>query len=148
MEKQVEMTGAEIAAKMESDGWVKVTPAEETAVRAGRPVFNGCTHVYLRERFGEENVRHVPGFGWMRRTVAADLRVGDIVDLEGDKFADRNNDNIDFEYEYQTVAEVNHDTCEYQDGDCIAIGFEGFGTVGFPPDHPVKRVGRDPGYGP
>jgi hypothetical protein len=33
---------------------------------AGRKaLFNGCTHHYLAEIYGVENLKHVPGVGWI-----------------------------------------------------------------------------------
>lgn len=48
-------------------GWIVVPDAEWKTVGADRPVFNGCTTAYLRERYGAENVTHVFGSGWLRR---------------------------------------------------------------------------------
>lgn len=62
----------------------------------------------------------------------SELRCGDRVDLEGDKFADRGG-NAFLECEYQVVNCV-----ERENPNCIAIGFEGFEMVGFQPDHKVK----------
>lgn len=61
-----------------------------------------------------------------------ELRVGDMVDLEGDRFADPTRDKPCLEFEYQTICEINRETPT-----CIAVGFEGFDIVGFPPDHTV-----------
>lgn len=61
---------------------------------------------------------------------ASDLIIGDYVDLEGDKYAGY--DPL-FEYEYVEVVSIDRET-----SNCIAIGFEGFDIVGFPPDHLVK----------
>ncbi len=67
-------------------------------------------------------------------TVAAkDVRIGDLVDLEGDTYADPRHDHAALASLYQTVCEVERET-----ETCVAIGFEGFDLVGFPPDHPMK----------
>jgi hypothetical protein len=79
-------------------------------------------------------------------TVAVkDLRIGDAVDLEGDPYADPNQENPALECEYQQVYSVERET-----GDCVAVGFDGFDIVGFPPDHLVTvRLPRpEPGLDP
>jgi len=72
----------------------------------------------------------------MKKRVS-DLKIGDLVDLEGDRYADPNRDHISFGFEYQEVATIEHET-----PDCIAVGFEGFDVVGFPPWHMVKVGSR------
>jgi hypothetical protein len=64
---------------------------------------------------------------------AIDLEDGDLVDLEGDEYADPNRDHIEFECEYQVVC-----FHELETKDCVAIGFEGFDIVGFPPCHMLE----------
>jgi hypothetical protein len=76
-----------------------------------------------------------------RMTPVSMLRVGDLVDLAGDPFADPESDNISLECEYAVVCEVAREA-----DDCIAVGFEGFDVVGFPPDHIVWVGGHDNGY--
>lgn len=61
---------------------------------------------------------------------AKDLIEGDLVDLEGDMFADPNKNNVSFKYDFQEVAEIN-----WENPNCVAIGFKGFDIVGFPPWH-------------
>jgi hypothetical protein len=56
-------------AQLAAEGWVEVTDVERVAVCRSRPVFNGCTSVYLKERYGADNVRHVAGINWFRRKV-------------------------------------------------------------------------------
>jgi len=63
-----------------------------------------------------------------------DLREGDYVDLEGDKYADPNNSPF-LQSEYVIVAENPKQETE----NCVAVGFESFDVVGFPSDHMVKR---------
>jgi hypothetical protein len=63
------------------------------------------------------------------QTKVSDLKEGDLVDLQGDKFADPN-ENPTFESEYQIVESI-----EIESAGCIAVHFTGFDTVGFPPDH-------------
>ena len=69
----------------------------------------------------------------MLTIAAADIRVGDLVDLEGDAFADPDRDNIFFQSELIEVVEVVRETDE-----CVAIGLEGFDLVGFPPGHHLR----------
>lgn len=61
------------------------------------------------------------------------LQVGDLVDLERDRFADPTGEHDEFQFEYYEVIEITHETA-----DCIAVAFEGFDIVGFPPDHLVS----------
>ena len=67
---------------------------------------------------------------------ANQIKVGDIVDLEADTYADPEHDNDLLTYEYYEVIEIEHETTD-NDGnpcDCYCIYFNGF-TCGFPPDH-------------
>lgn len=48
-------------------GWQWVTQAEIDKACHARPVFNGCTHAYLRQDYGADNVVHVMGVGWFRQ---------------------------------------------------------------------------------
>lgn len=66
---------------------------------------------------------------------AKDLQVGDMVDLEGDEYADPNNDDM-FTYEFETVERVEVETPE-----CVCVYF-GFDAVGFPTDHNLFVVSR------
>ena len=61
---------------------------------------------------------------------AEHLRPGDLVDLEADSYADPKHDHPLFPFELQTVANVIRET-----PNCVAVGFEGFDVVGFPPEH-------------
>lgn len=70
----------------------------------------------------------------------AELVPGDMVDLQGDRFADPKNNYPPFEFEYSTVMEIDRETPT-----CIAIYFDGF-ACGFPPDHQVKFAGHDEGF--
>lgn len=67
----------------------------------------------------------------MKRKIS-ELEVGDLVDLEGDQFADPKHDNFLFECEYQVVAEIETET-----PDCTVVYFDG-GAFGFPPQHIVE----------
>ena len=67
-------------------------------------------------------------------TRAADLRPRDVCQLYGDRFADPGRDPAQaFEFELVEVAEVVR-----ENGHCVAIGFEGFDVVGFPPGHLIQ----------
>lgn len=67
----------------------------------------------------------------------SELLVGDLVDLEGDKFADKDGEHPEFESEYSTVYEIVRESDK-----CIVVYFDNF-TCGFPPDHRVKFGGID-----
>lgn len=60
-----------------------------------------------------------------------DLKQGDLVDLEGDVYADPENNNPMFT-EYLEVENVEIETPE-----CVLVYFEGFDAVGFPTGHTV-----------
>lgn len=60
---------------------------------------------------------------------AEDIRPGQLVDLEGDKYADPDNDSPIFDCEYAVVQETEDET-----EDCVCIYFDSF-TCGFPKDH-------------
>ena len=66
-----------------------------------------------------------------------DLQAGDIVDLEGDKFADPAHNKVELQFEGQTVVTYDWETTQ-----CICVYFESF-TCGFPPDHMLPIIGRD-----
>ena len=65
-----------------------------------------------------------------RQTKIRHLQIGDLVDLEGDRFAD-DGQHPEFEFEYQIVHEI-----EFETPDCICIYFDSV-AVGFPPNHTV-----------
>lgn len=60
-----------------------------------------------------------------------ELTIGDMVDLEGDKYCRGAQDIAPFTA--FTVCEIERET-----PDCIAIGFDGYDVVGFPPDHVLE----------
>jgi hypothetical protein len=73
---------------------------------------------------------------------AANVKAGDRLDLEGDKFADPNGDGIGesghfygFEFELAEVESVVRET-----PGCILI-HTSLGSFGFPPDHLIKQEG-------
>lgn len=76
-----------------------------------------------------------------RMVAVKDIKVGDMLDLAADKYADPLGMRIEFECEYVTVCEVIPET-----PGCIALGFEGIDVFGFPPDHLLKVHGHDEGY--
>ena len=61
------------------------------------------------------------------------LQSGDYVDLEGDIFADPENDNSWYEYHYAIVDQIEHET-----PGCIRVDFQDGDSIGFPPDHILK----------
>lgn len=75
-----------------------------------------------------------------------ELNEGDIVDLEGDYYADEGFDSFDggelvYEYYYATVSEITKET----EG-CTLVTVECGGgeySIGFPPDHEVNMKGSD-----
>ena len=66
-----------------------------------------------------------------------DLKRGDLVDLEGDRFADPQGNNPMFQTELMHVTNVTRETEA-----CTAVAFEGWDVCGFPPDHVVTVGGR------
>ena len=71
---------------------------------------------------------------------ADQVKVGDRLDLEGDKFADPNGNGVDpsgdyhaFEFELAEVEEIERET-----PDCIVL-YTSLGGFGFPPAHMIKQ---------
>jgi len=60
---------------------------------------------------------------------------GDLVDLEGDKYADPKSDNVSLQCEYMSVVHVEQETPQ-----CVAVAFECFDVVGFPTYHKLRVV--------
>lgn len=60
-----------------------------------------------------------------------ELKIGDLVDLANDKFADPNGTNQEFSFEYLTVREIDRETPS-----CIVVYFDDY-ACGFPPSHVV-----------
>ena len=73
----------------------------------------------------------------MKTIRAAELRVGDPIDLSGDAYADPEGMSTYFDCEYATVVSIDHETAG-----CVAIGIEGVDLFGFPVDHPVRLMRR------
>lgn len=67
---------------------------------------------------------------------AKDVQVGDLVDLEGDRYADPDSDNVALQYLYLEVGAVEQETPE-----CVLISFESFDAVGFPTNHELRVQG-------
>lgn len=70
----------------------------------------------------------------MKQIRVSDLRVGDIVDLEGDAYADPRSDHIELQCELHTVCEIDYETPE-----CTVVYFENYCGVGFPPSHTLNQ---------
>lgn len=78
-------------------------------------------HIMLRMTQGDEEYS-------VKR--ADKIKEGDLIDLEGDWFADPKGTRREFKDELARVVEVN------REGDsCIVLGIEGVDAFGFPPDH-------------
>ena len=86
------------------------------------------------ERLATIALEPLQGNNVMNATRADALRPGDICDLEGDAYADPACTHPAYVFEYATVCEVERETA-----DCVAVSFESGPTIGFPPDHEVKR---------
>lgn len=63
----------------------------------------------------------------------AELIDGDLVDLEGDQYADPEHNHDCYDLERLEVLEMTVETPYY----CTLVYFDG-ATVGFPPDHKLK----------
>jgi hypothetical protein len=70
-----------------------------------------------------------------RHVKVCDLKPGDVIDLGGDVYADPNDDDVDFQFEYVIVAAVKIET-----SDCTCIYLESCNPCGFPPDHTVSWI--------
>jgi hypothetical protein len=69
---------------------------------------------------------------------ARDVREGDMIDLEGDPFAD-DGQHPEHEFEFAIV-----EGSELETPECIRIDFDST-SVGFPPDHMLRRFVRQVG---
>lgn len=74
-----------------------------------------------------------------KRIKVSELAPGNLVDLEGDKYADPRHEHVMLQSQYVEVVSIEQETPH-----CVAVGFEGFDVVGFPPDHMVP-VSEDMG---
>jgi hypothetical protein len=62
------------------------------------------------------------------------LQPGDLVDLQGDKYADADTtQHPEWEFEFETVAVV-----EQEAANCFLVHFESGFACGFPPHHEVE----------
>lgn len=68
------------------------------------------------------------------RRMVAELRPGDMVDLEGDLYADPEWSDPGFPHEFATVIGI-----EREAPDCVRVDFDG-GAFGFPPSHMVPAA--------
>jgi len=68
-------------------------------------------------------------------TKVKDLKEGDLIDLEGDIYADPKHDRLEFQCLACFV-----ETVEPETPDCVAVWIEGLDCFGFPPDHRVWKI--------
>lgn len=66
-------------------------------------------------------------------TKAKDLELGALVDLAGDRYADPDGTDFEWECEYGMVTDV-----ELETPNCVLIEFSGR-VFGFPPDHDLNE---------
>lgn len=80
-----------------------------------------------------------------------DLEVGDVLDLEGDIFADFDREDNDFEREYYKVTEIRLGFCEdeeitlklcicVEDAEYVKTFWQPNKQFTFPPNHLVRKV--------
>lgn len=69
-----------------------------------------------------------------QKITAEEVHEGDLIDLEGDPYADQERDKPCLQYEYAKVLEVRRET-----EDCVCVYFDNL-TVGFPIRHELWRV--------
>ena len=69
------------------------------------------------------------------RVPISELQPGDMIDLEGDIYADPKHNRVEFETEYAIVEAVEPETPA-----CTAVWIEGVDCFGFPPEHLVERA--------
>ena len=62
-----------------------------------------------------------------------ELREGDHVDLQGDRYADPDAEHPEYEFDYAVV-----DTLQWEGPGCLVVHFESTDSVGFPPTHNVR----------
>lgn len=72
-----------------------------------------------------------------RLVAVEDLEDGMLVDLQGDKYADPEEDP-EYEFEHALVEHAVRET-----DDCVRADFSGT-SVGFPPDHRLRVLDEDP----
>jgi len=67
---------------------------------------------------------------------ASNIQPNDLLDLEGDQYADSNDDDPILRYEHAVVTNTEQETI-----DCVRIDTQ-HGSYGFPTDHKIRVVGR------
>lgn len=67
----------------------------------------------------------------MAQCLVSNLKPGDLVDLEGDAYADVDGAHPEFEFEFQAVVAIERETAN-----CVRVDFETC-SFGFPPSHRV-----------
>jgi hypothetical protein len=70
------------------------------------------------------------------RVKVRDLKRGMMVDLQGDPFADPEQENHSYEFEYAVVEDPDPDP------DMVVVEFRDGSLVGFPPDHELVWNGE------
>lgn len=111
------------------------------------PVFADSADLYrFAQARGWTSARDVGPFAFTRvdepvEVSVADLQPGDLLDLEGDPFADKTEDGAPnpFEFEMAAVESVEPET-----DDCILITSQLI-NCGFPPEHKIKVCGFEGG---
>lgn len=78
-----------------------------------------------------------------RQITVAELKPGDMLDLEGDEYADPARDSRFFDCEYGLVGAVVVETPT-----CTLVYIDGVDAFGMPPDHVVQLTGHDTDYEP
>lgn len=102
----------------------------------------GCEGVWYLVRLPDDSPD-----GW-EPVKAADIKPGDVLDLEGDPYAERSDMAVSFEFETQAVVEVSRDSSQdlpprpSLPTDWVRIDFE-YLAAAFPPDHTLRRVRHD-----
>ena len=76
----------------------------------------------------------------VHQTKAEAVKPGQVVDLEGDRYAETADGAEVLAYEYVEVADVERET-----PDCVRVDFEGFDSIGFPAGHLLKVVDGEAG---
>ncbi len=76
------------------------------------------------------------------RVKAKNLLSGDLIDLAGDNYADPDNGDAEFEFEYVVVSHVERET-----PDCVLVSFENGRSFGFPTNCRFQVFGRDNALG-
>lgn len=68
------------------------------------------------------------------------LKVGDLIDLAGDPYADPKGNNPTFEFEYVNVGDLYGESAgEQETPKCYRLDYDG-GSCGFPTGHRVRKI--------